>query len=56
MLPSGLDDHCTLGVGLPLTLAWKTVVAPAHVVRFVGELLTTGAVFTVTVTTAQPEV
>jgi len=47
--PFVLDCQFTTGVGLPLALALKLNVAPAHAVKFVGEPVTTGAVFTVTV-------
>ena len=45
-----LTCHCTVGPGLPLAAALNVASPPAHTVRFVGLLVTTGAVFTVNAT------
>jgi hypothetical protein len=47
--PSMLTCHCTVGVGVPLAAAANNAVPPALPVVFVGLVVTTGAVFTVSV-------
>ena len=42
-----------LGAGLPVAAALKLASAPAQIVRLVGELLTLGAKFTVTIATLE---